>query len=255
MMFALVDELQKRARIQGDLFEIGVHHGKSAVMLASMANPESETLSVCDIFASQHSNVSRSGYGDRQVFEANLRRYALHFAPIRILQVNSKELRPDEVGDNIRFFHIDGGRNADEALSDLRLAAASLVQDGVIVVDDAFRPEWPGVTEAIIRFLDGHREFCAVVMAFNKLMIARRPAADLYCGVGSQTLRDQYDLGYPWSLKTLPFLGNQLLIFWMLTGLRTRSLKTQVMRFYRRHPWLRSPYLGPVARMGRALLK
>ena len=255
MMFALLDELQKRAGIQGDLFEIGVHHGKSAVMLASMANPVCETLTVCDVFTSQDSNVSRSGYGDRQIFETNLRRFALRVPPMRVFQLNSKALRPEELGHNVRFFHIDGGHNADEALSDLRLAAASLAQDGVIVVDDAFRPEWPGVTEAIIRFLDRHREFAAVVMAFNKLVLTRRPATDLYAGVGSQILRDQYDLGYPWSLKTLPFLGDQLLIFWLLTGLRTGSLKTQLTRYYGRHPWLWSPYLGPVARMARALLR
>lgn len=255
MMFALVNALQQRAGVHGDLFEIGAHHGKSAVMLAAMAKPASETLGICDIFGRQDANVSQSGAGDRGIFDANLLRHVRALPPIRVFEVNSKDLRAKEVGEAIRFFHIDGGHNADEARSDLELAAATLVEDGVIVVDDAFRADWPGVTEAIVGFLDHHREFCAAVVGFNKLLLARRRAAELYWEVGNSALRDQYDLGYPWALKRLPFLDTPLMIFHLPTHLRYRRLKTYLVRYYRHRPWLRNSWLGPVRRVGRALLR
>lgn len=255
MMFALVNALQRRAGVHGDLFEIGAHHGKSTVMLASMADPSSETLGVCDIFGRQEANVSQSGSGDRRIFDANLLRHVRPLPPIRVFEVNSKELRAKEIGGAVRFFHIDGGHNADEALSDLELAAATLVDEGVIAVDDAFRADWPGVTEGIVRFLDHHGEFCPAVVAFNKLFLAKRRAAELYWELGNPALRDQYDLGYPWALKRLPFLDTPLMIFHLPTHLRYRRLKTQLVRYYQHRPWLRSPWLGPVRRVGRALLR
>jgi hypothetical protein len=154
----------------------------------------------------------------------------------------------------VRFFHIDGGHNANEALSDLELAAATLVEDGIVAIDDAFRFDWPGVTEAIIRFLDRHQDFRPVVAAFNKLLLARVGALDLYRGVVDPGLRERYDLGYPWSVKRLPFVSGEVTIFYIPTTLRRRWLNTHLLRLYRRHAWLRKAWLAPARRLGRALL-
>lgn len=255
MMFALVNALQQRSGVHGDLFEIGAHHGKSAVMLASMADPASETLGVCDLFGHQTANVSRSGAGNRQLFDANLLRHVRTLPPLRVFERNSKDLTPADTGRGVRFFHIDGGHNADEALSDLELAAATLVENGVIAIDDAFRPDWPGVTEGIVRFLDRHQDFCAAISAFNKLLLARRPAAAIYREVEHPVLRNQYDLGYPWALKTLPFLDSPLTIFHLPTHLRYPKLKARVFQYYQHRRWLRSPWLRPLRQIGRALLR
>src|SRR5687767_10517483 len=51
-LFALTDRVQKQHGIVGNLFEIGVHHGKSAMVLGAMARA-SERLGVCDIFGNQ----------------------------------------------------------------------------------------------------------------------------------------------------------------------------------------------------------
>jgi hypothetical protein len=71
-LFGAVDELQKAARITGDLFEIGVHHGKAAVFLAR-ALAAGETLGVCDLFEQQE--LDEDGYRDasRDVFLKNMR--------------------------------------------------------------------------------------------------------------------------------------------------------------------------------------
>jgi hypothetical protein len=50
MLFAWIDDIQKSSGLVGDIFEIGVHHGKSAVFLGAMLDPILENLSVCDLF-------------------------------------------------------------------------------------------------------------------------------------------------------------------------------------------------------------
>jgi hypothetical protein len=56
----------------------------------------------------------------------------------------------------------------EEALSDIQLAADAIVASGAIVVDDPFRPEWPGVTEAILAFLEDRTDWTAVAVGMNK---------------------------------------------------------------------------------------
>ena len=46
MLFACLDETPGREGIHGDFFEIGVHHGRSAVFLASMLRAPGESLGV-----------------------------------------------------------------------------------------------------------------------------------------------------------------------------------------------------------------
>src|SRR5512133_2585130 len=71
-LFGMIDAIQKREEITGDLFEIGVHHGKTAIVLARMAAP-GEALGVCDVFEQQELNADSSGEGSRELFEKNMR--------------------------------------------------------------------------------------------------------------------------------------------------------------------------------------
>jgi hypothetical protein len=45
--------------VEGHLFEVGVHHGRSAVLLSQLAR-RGERLGVCDLFGEQGHNVSVS---------------------------------------------------------------------------------------------------------------------------------------------------------------------------------------------------
>src|SRR6266568_2474608 len=70
-LIALLDEAQLTAGVRGNIFEIGVHHGRSVAFLCALARDE-ERLGVCDLFGEQTLNVSASGSGNRAVFEANI---------------------------------------------------------------------------------------------------------------------------------------------------------------------------------------
>lgn len=239
LWFAWLDEVQRGIGASGDLFEIGVHRGRSAVLLSHLLGPN-ESLGVCDLFGQQDGNVSRSGAGDRAEFDANMRQYGVALERLRVLAGSSAHLSPDDIGRHHRFFHIDGGHNADEALADLRLAAECTQANGAIVVDDPFRSEWPGVTEGIIRFLEERSDYAAVAVGFNKLLITTTGIAEAYGrAFDERATRVEYGLGYPWSVKVLPFLSRPLRIFHVPSRINLRSLRCKVERVHRWHPWSR----------------
>lgn len=215
LLIGALDTFQKSLSITGDIFEIGVHHGKSAVLLNNLLQAP-EMLHICDIFDSQENNVSGSGSGSRAIFEANLQKYSNQ--PLgKIHACLSTDLTPDRVGKKrYRIFHIDGGHNKDEALADLTLAALCIMDQGILIVDDPFRYEWPGVTEAIIEFLQTHQEFTSIVVGFNKLILARKIIAEQYKAfLDNASSRSRFGLVTPISYKQLPFAGGQLRIFFI----------------------------------------
>lgn len=199
--------------IRGGLFEIGVHHGRSTVLLCAFAH-DGEAVGVCDLFGDQAGNVSASGSGDREIFEGNVRRIRPGFDRLKVFAKPSSELTAEEIGGPQRLFHVDGGHLREEALNDLHLAADVLHPSGAIVVDDPFRPEWPGVTEAILEFLSEGRNFVPLVLGFNKLVLVRREARAAYDSVlGTPSMLWSYFDRRVYDVKTLPLAGEPVRIF------------------------------------------
>ena len=212
-LFALLDHVQTETSTEGDLFEIGTHHGKSAVVLCAMARP-TESVGVCDLFGDQSRNVSASGSGDRAQFERNVAIVTPGFDRLRVFERSSAQLSAADVGAGQRFFHVDGGHLVEEALGDLRLAAQVLHEHGTVVVDDPFRPQWPGVTEAILRFLDEEPDYAPLVMGFNKLALVRRAALPHYReALATPELVWSYFDRHVYGSKTLPIAGEPVTIF------------------------------------------
>ena len=213
-MFCIVDAVQAREGVTGDLFEIGVHHGRSSVLMAGLLR-DGERLGVCDLFGDQGQNISGSGEGDRAVFEYNIGAY-LPPDRLTIFQQYSTSLSPADLGARVRIFHVDGGHDADTALADLRLGAETLAEGGVIVLDDPLRPEWPGVTEAALRFLDERPGMHAFAIGFNKLLFCE----DGYVASYRDALLDRdatagLGLGFPYAVKRAGFGGKELAIFYV----------------------------------------
>jgi hypothetical protein len=213
-LFAIVDEAQKAAGVSGDLFEIGAHHGLSAVMLGRMA-AAGERVGVCDLFDSQDQNLSISGQGDRAIFVKSMKTVAPG-VETTIFEKLSGDLTADEIGGPYRFFHVDGGHLAEEALQDMRLGAQVLDARGVIVVDDPWRIEWPGVTEAILEFLSAGA-FEPIVLGFNKLVLAPAEAREMYTQFLTPERAWSYIDHRVFEVKTLPIAGTPTLIFYIPT--------------------------------------
>jgi hypothetical protein len=233
-LFALIDQVQKENKIKGDIFEIGCHHGRSAFLLGQMVCKKHEKLGVCDVFGGQEKNVSGSGGGDLGKFRENMMPLTENGIELRIFQGVSQDLTVEEIGEGYRFFHVDGGHNADETIEDLELAAEATIEEGVIAVDDPFRPEWPGVTAAIIKFLNKHHRFRSMVVGFNKMLLVRNEYADMYISqVVRGDKREAYGFGRPWQLKELPFLGQPLHIFYLYSWQTNEGLLSFLEKYYR----------------------
>ncbi len=169
-LFAVIDEAQKGAGITGNLFEIGVHHGKTAIFLARMLR-DNELLGVCDVFGQQELNRDRSGEGSRELFEQNMRALG---GPARVFAKLSSELTADDTTADCRFFHIDGGHRPEDVVADLETASRALHANGVVALDDFFNPSWPGVGEGFYRFIAAHPDvFAPILIGGNKVFFAR----------------------------------------------------------------------------------
>lgn len=231
MLFGLIDEIHRSTAVTGDLFEIGVHQGKSAVLLCAMAR-DSETVGLCDLFDEQGLNVSRSGAGDRIMVERNIEAINPGFQRLALFAKPSASLTAAEIGSSKRLFHVDGGHLAEEAMSDMRLAADVLHQRGALVVDDPFRPEWPGVTEAILRFCtERHDDYAPLILGFNKLVLTQREARPQYEAVLS---RDDLVWSYfdrrVYESKTMPIVDDPVRIFMIPTYRQVPALEDSVAR-------------------------
>lgn len=178
-LFAIADMMQKAMNVHGNLFEIGVHHGKTAIFLALLASPH-EILGVCDVFDRQELNADHSGSGNRARFENSMRRHAGRI-DLRIFMKPSSELTIEDTTENCRFFHIDGGHRPEDVFTDLATADRALVADGIVAVDDVFNPEWPGVSEGVYRyFTERPNVFAPIVIGGNKVLFARPAMAQRY---------------------------------------------------------------------------
>ena len=172
-----LDDWQQRNGVRGNVAEIGIHHGKLFLALKNLCRSGEAAIAI-DVFEDQSLNVDHSGRGDRAVFEANIRAHS-DGSDIAILQKNSLDIRPDELtakaGGNIRLFSIDGSHTMEHTLSDLQLASKTLTDGGVIILDDFFSQDWPGVQEGFHHFMaQTHGKFAAVAVGDNKLFLCRK---------------------------------------------------------------------------------
>lgn len=174
-LFGFIDEVQRAEGIRGNLFEIGVHHGKTAMFLARCRRDD-ELLGVCDVFEQQELNRDRSGEGSREIFLRNM-----GAQPVQVFAKESSRLTVEDTTSECRFFHIDGGHRPEDVVNDLRAAERALLATGVVALDDAFNPNWPGVSEGFYRFVGEHPEaFAPLLIGGNKVLLARPEAIARY---------------------------------------------------------------------------
>lgn len=180
-IFAALLSAQCARGRDGAVAEIGVHHGKSFIPLA-ISNQGKRCYAI-DVFGSQHLNVDQSGSGDRARFLANLARHGVDPNGIVVdarlsMAVTSQDILR-RVG-TVRFFHIDGGHHLEAVVADLQLAASTLDGSGVIVLDDALRPEWPEVAMGMFAYLAQSPGIVPFALGFNKAYLCRSEHAGDY---------------------------------------------------------------------------
>ncbi|CCK27905.1 hypothetical protein BN159_3526 [Streptomyces davaonensis JCM 4913] len=137
---------------RGDLLELGVYLGKSAILLGRHLRP-GETFTVCDLFESDapdganQAEASKS-YASltRQAFERNY--LAFHDALPRVIQGPSSLITGEVAAGTCRFVHIDASHLYEHVYDDIGAARDLLVPDGIVVLDDFRSEHTPGVSVA-----------------------------------------------------------------------------------------------------------
>jgi hypothetical protein len=133
---------QASMKTAGNIFEIGVFRGKSALLAACHMRP-GEHLILNDI-SSVDDTVERV-------------RALAGPQPLAVVDKSSALLARADLAPfrgTVRWFHIDGDHTGFNATNDLEVAERFLGEMGIICVDDFFHPRYPQVTAAVYRFLD-----------------------------------------------------------------------------------------------------
>lgn len=164
---------QVESGVTGGVAEIGVHHGRSFLLLANGLR-EGEVGVALDVFEDQERNTDRSGLGDRARFEANLLAHAPE-AEVRVVAASSLDVTPAtarETFGEARMFSVDGGHTAEITRHDLTVAEAAVAERGVVVLDDLLNGHWLGVLTGTSDYLRGGGGLVPFAYSANKLYLA-----------------------------------------------------------------------------------
>lgn len=163
--------------IEGDIAEIGVHHGKLFFILAAAAKDNDECIAV-DIFERQDLNLDNSGSGSRPIFERHM---ADLFPKLRrnckILELDSMAIPASMARQllsprGVRLLSVDGGHTIQHVINDLNIAQEVVNSGAVVLLDDFFGPHWPTVTEGFFSYMRHLNRRLAPFLNFqNKLFL------------------------------------------------------------------------------------
>ncbi len=143
----------------GDLAELGVYLGKSAVLLGEYLRPE-ERFTVIDLFedeamdeANRNENSKFYPSFTQQAFEAN---YMRHRGSIpTIVRGPSQEILQHVSLNSVRFMHVDASHMYEHVRADLASSRLLLKDQGVVVFDDFRATHSPGVGAAVWQEVTG----------------------------------------------------------------------------------------------------
>ncbi|HEU5125171.1 MAG TPA: class I SAM-dependent methyltransferase [Verrucomicrobiae bacterium] len=194
--------------IVGNFAEIGAYRGKLSLAMATFLNPDRELLIVNDIFDMPELNTSCSGMGATvSAFAQNFRKLDPDPKYVRLLIKRSDAVTPEEIGSGIRFFSVDGGHSADETRNDMRVAALTLHDRGMIVLDDYFNQEWPGVAEGVDDYFKQHDDLAPLAAFYNKFVFVKRSSLEWFRNLLQKHAFDAFCQSNNWLVRARTLHG------------------------------------------------
>lgn len=179
-LLGVINQLQRDAGVRGPIAEIGVHHGQLFVAMKLLQQPGEGAIAI-DLFGDQESNIDKSGEGNLDEFLRSLDRWADRDDLI-IRQGDSTKIAPGDIPamTGVRLFSVDGGHTEEIVVSDMRLAEQSLVDGGVVIADDVFNPQWPGVAVGTVHYLEHGAGLVPFYIGYNKVLFTQPEHAARY---------------------------------------------------------------------------
>ena len=168
----------------GGAAEIGVHHGQLFILLALLVGSEERSVAI-DLFERQAENSDGSGKGDREIFEQNMNQAEVARSQVELITANSMDVTPEQVRTALsgpaRLFSVDGGHTPALTINDLCIAEGSIVNGGIVVLDDVFSSMWPGVIEGLLSYLDDEQtSLTPFAFIGNKTLLAHPDRSAFY---------------------------------------------------------------------------
>lgn len=153
-LICALSDYQHSNDLIGDIVEIGVFHGRSAILLGYLL-AEGEHLIACDPFGAEAGMDSETALWNRrfypglrrQQFEANYLRYHGQL-PARMLS-SSDQLTDAITPGSCRLIHIDGAHDYATVRRDALMSRALCAQLGIVIFDDYCKAHLPGTAMAV----------------------------------------------------------------------------------------------------------
>ncbi|MFL6205534.1 MAG: class I SAM-dependent methyltransferase [Acidimicrobiales bacterium] len=150
-MFRAVDQLQRDEH--GDLVEVGVYLGRSAILLGYLARPGERMIAV-DLFEDPASSAEQRAEADRWYRGLQRRRFeesyaAFHEQPPTVLQGPSDEVLGEVAAGSARIVHIDGSHSFEAVSADIDHACRIATPNAVLIFDDIAHRHTIGVAAAV----------------------------------------------------------------------------------------------------------
>jgi hypothetical protein len=178
----VLDRSQRTRNVTGAVAEIGVHHGRLFIPLHLLQRGSGKSVAI-DLFGDQELNIDNSGRGDIGKFTDNVTLWS-SMDGVVLHQGDSTQLAPEvlteKAGGPIRFFSVDGGHTEEIVYSDMRLAEATLADGGIVIADDVFNQQWPGVVVGTLKYLQDGAKLVPFAVGFNKTLFTHPEFADGY---------------------------------------------------------------------------
>lgn len=207
-VLAAIRDAQAERGVSGSVAEIGVYAGKLFIGLQALTPSGTPSLAI-DSFIDQSANVDEAG-GSLSSFEAQVRKWG-DWSTVTVEVADSSTLTADRVatlaGEPVRFFSVDGGHTAEATAADLANAEAALAKGGVLIVDDIFNEQWPGVMDGVMAHFDRGSSLTPFAIGFNKTYFTNSAEhADRY----QAALRDAFSKSLTIYRKTTRFHGHDV---------------------------------------------
>ena len=243
-LYLELDAVHESRGVRGALVEVGVFHGKSFMPLALLRQPDERCVAI-DCFEDQSVNIDRSGEGDGVAFRANVDATMRACCDVgdggwddarigsdwlAVLEMDSTLLADDgaplacAAGSPARLFSIDGCHTAEATAADLRAASSAMHPEGVVIVDDAFNPDWPGVVTGMFDWrrdvlemtADDSNDWNSVglepfLIGFGKVFLCRPAAREAYFARFATVRAERQNR--PCARKTAAFMGRECAVF------------------------------------------
>ena len=192
-LLMLLNRHQMNCDIKGAIAEIGVHHGRCFIALSAMRRADEHGVAA-DIFENQDLNPDNSGRGDHARFVSNLEAFGVSDRQTILTQdsltLSGADIIAAAQGQQVRLFSVDGSHTARHTANDLKIAGDALSSRGVVILDDWFNPDWPGVQEGFFAFVrQCGGELAPFAYGNSKLYLARREDHDEYFRFVGQSVR------------------------------------------------------------------